>query len=364
MAQKGGLTLSDMTQFGRQAVKVVAILFVVMIVGRFAIQSFVAFWKALNPPTPPPPTVGFGMLPGIRFPNTPESKVPTSYSLQLPRGTFPAYGDRAKVFFMPSRSLGLLSDENARQFAAEYGFVFEPTVLTSRLYRWQRSSPLETTLQLDIQTYQMRLTTNFLNRSDLLLGSVVPEQLRAEQIVKNFINSGDIGDETIATNSAQTSYLRLEGTQLVDALSYSDADYVKVSLNRYPVDGLYEMYTPDGTGIIEAIVAGGLAGNNSIVDFVSNFQSIDASVVHTYPIRTAAQAWSIMQAGEGYVARHNATGEAVIRSVVLGYYDDFEPQQYLQPVYVFIGDNDFLGYVPAIDPRFIQSAESANSLPQ
>jgi hypothetical protein len=358
MAQKGGLTLSDMTQFGRQAVKVIAILFVVMIVGRFAIQSFVAFWKALNPPTPPPPTVGFGMLPSIRFPDKAESELPTSYSLELAQGTFPTYGDRAKVFFMPSRSLGLLSDQTAREFAAKYGFVFEPTVLTSRLYRWQRSSPLETTLQLDIQTYQMRLTTNYLNRSDLLIESVVPEELRAEQIVKNFMNTGAIGDLTIATNSAETTYLRLQGSQLTEALSYSDADYVRVSLNRYPVDGTYRMFTPDGTGTIEAVVAGGLSGNNAIVDFVSNFHSIDRSVVHTYPIRTAAEAWSIMQAGEGYVARHSADGEAIIRSVELGYYDDFEPQQYLQPVYVFSGDDDFLGYVPAIDPRYIQSSDS------
>lgn len=358
MAQKGGLTLSDMTQFGRQAVKVVAILFVVMIVGRFAVQSFVAFWKAMNPPTPPPPTVGFGMLPAMRFPEKPEAELPTSYSLQLPRGTFPSYGDRAKVFFMPSTSLGLLSDQNAREFAAKYGFVFEPTILTTRLYRWQRSSPLETTLQLDIQTYQMRLTTNYLNRSDLLIGSVVPESLRAEQIVKSFVNTGGIGDQSIATNSAETTYLRLQGTQLVEALSYSDADYVRVALNRYPVDGFYEMYTPDGTGIIEAVVAGGLSGNNAVVDFVSNFKPVDNSVVHTYPIRTAAQAWSILQAGEGYVARHSSSGEAVIRSVALGYYDDFEPQTYLQPIYVFIGDDDFLGYVPAIDPRFIQAADS------
>jgi hypothetical protein len=358
MAQKGGLTLTDVTQFGRQAVKIVSIFFVVMIVGRFAIQSFVAFWKAMNPPTPPPPTVGFGMLPALRFPEKPKAEVPTSYSLQLPRGTFPSYGDRAKVFFMPSTSLGLLSDQRAREFAAKYGFVFEPTILTARLYRWQRSSPLETTLQLDIQTYQMRLTTNYLNRSDLLLRSVLPESSKAEQIVKNFMNVGGIGDKSIATNSAKTTYLRLQGTQLVEALSYSDADYVRVTLNRYPVDGTYEMFTPDGTGIIEAVVAGGLPGNNAVVDFVSNFKPVDSSVAHTYPIRTAAQAWSILQAGEGYVARHSSSGEAVIRSVTLGYYDDFEPQTYLQPIYVFTGDDDFLGYVPAIDPRFIQAASS------
>jgi hypothetical protein len=360
MAQNSGLTLSDMTQFGRQAVKVIAIVLVVLIVGRFAIQSFVSFWSQINPPAPTPPTVGFGLLPTLRFSENAQAKKPTAYNLQLPSGVLPSFGDRAKVFFMPSSSLGLLSDENARKFASNYGFVFEPTILSTRLYRWQRSTPLQTTLELDIQTYQMRLTTNYLSRPDLLINSTVPEKATAERILKSFLSSGNIADSTVATNSAETTYLKLQGTQLVEALSYSDADFVRVSLNRYPVDGQYQMYTPDGSGIIEAIISGGLSSTDAVVSFVSNFHPADKTAFHTYPLRTTTQAWNVLQAGEGYIARNTEPGEVVIRSVVLGYYDDFEPQSYLQPIYVFIGDNDFLGYVPAIDPEFTQHNTQAS----
>jgi len=37
----------------------------------------------------------------------------------------------------------------------------------------------------------------------------------------------------------------------------------------------------------------------------------------------------------------------------LGYFDDFQFQPYLQPIYVFAGDDDFLGYVPAISSEFV-----------
>jgi len=354
MATATGPTLTDMTQFGRQAVKVLGIGLVVMIVGRFALTSFVAFWKAINPPPPPPPTVGFGLLPQLRFSAQAEVANPTQYVLELPRGSFPDFGDRAKVFFMPLSSLSLLSDQNAKTLAAKHGFVFEPAVLSSRLYRWTKSTPLETTLQMDIQTLQLRLTTNYLNRPDLLLGTKVPEAAQAEQVVKTFLKVSGITDASIASSSAQASYLKLQGTELVDAVSYSDADFVQIYLNRYPIDGQFEMYTPDGTAIIKAIVAGGLTGNNSIVDLTSNFHPVDLTQVHTYPIRTPLEAWNILQAGEGYVARFEGQGKATIRGVTLGYYDDFEEQSYLQPIYVFFGDDSFLGYVPALDPRYIQ----------
>jgi hypothetical protein len=38
--------------------------------------------------------------------------------------------------------------------------------------------------------------------------------------------------------------------------------------------------------------------------------------------------------------------------VFLGYYDDFAEQEYLQPIYVFVGDDNFLGYVSAIEAGY------------
>jgi hypothetical protein len=40
----------------------------------------------------------------------------------------------------------------------------------------------------------------------------------------------------------------------------------------------------------------------------------------------------------------------------MGYYESSTYQQYYQPIYVFKGDGDFVGYVSAIDPRYILQA--------
>ena len=80
--------------------------------------------------------------------------------------------------------------------------------------------------------------------------------------------------------------------------------------------------------------------------------------MHTYPLRDPRTAWNIIKSGEGYIASYDGEGQAVIRTVKLGYYDDFEEQEYLQPVYVFEGDNDFIGYVSALDPQYVQSNQA------
>jgi hypothetical protein len=37
-----------------------------------------------------------------------------------------------------------------------------------------------------------------------------------------------------------------------------------------------------------------------------------------------------------------------VRQIELGYFDSFEPQTYAQPVFVFTGDDNFVGYVQAV----------------
>jgi hypothetical protein len=356
-AQPTRPTLTNITYLGRQAVKFGAIGLVVLIVGRTVIMTSITVWKALNPEPPPPPTVGFGLLPAQRFPTQLASEMPSSYSLETPTGTLPRFGDRAKVYFMPKSTLGLFADQNAREIAADYDFVFEPEVLSTRIYRWKKSQPLDTTLQLDVQTKQMQLTTNYLSRPDLIGQASLPDDFSAVDKVKSFLRKGNLLAPDIATVAGTIQYLRISGSELVEAVSFSDADFLQVDLQRTPIDNFYQFYTPKGTeGIVSAILTGALSGDSNIVQLYYNYQPIEYDQVHTYPLRSTQEAWQVLQAGQGYIANEGTSDTAIVRRVFLGYYDDFEEQSYLQPIFVFQGDDGFLGYVPAIDQRFVQPA--------
>lgn len=354
MAQKAtGTTLTQVTYVGRQAVKFGAIAIVVLMVGRITLNTAVSVWKAMNPEPPPPPTVGFGRLPAPRFPERVDITIPTTYVLETPNASFPDFGDRAKVFLMPQSSLGLLSDENAKKVAQTYDYLFEPEVQNIRVYRWTKSQPINSTLQVDIQSLAFTITTDYLSHPELLANPQLPDNFGAVALVKRFL-ARTVDADDVATAAGEIVYKKTLGGELDDAVSFSDADFIQVDLNRTPIDNQFRMFTPDGyKGVIHAILTGALAGEAGIVHFENNYHPVDYAQVHTYPLRAPRDAWQILRGGEGYVASYDGDGQAVIRSVQLGYYDDFEEQPYLQPVYVFEGDDDFVGYVSAIDPTYI-----------
>ena len=92
-----------------------------------------------------------------------------------------------------------------------------------------------------------------------------------------------------------------------------------------------------------------------MLELAYTYWPIDLSTSATYGLITSDQAWSLLQSGQGYIARYPTSGNTVtVRNIYLGYYDSYDPQTYLQPVFVFEGDNGFLAYVPAVAAPWTQ----------
>lgn len=346
--------LTYITEIGRKAVKYFAIGLVVLIVGRMLLTGLVTLWKIINPEPPPPPTVGFGKLPAIDFPLSKEKSRPKTYRLETANGKLPSFSDRAKVFFMPASAPSLLADQRAKEIAATYDFVFQPDILDERTYRWVRSSPLETSLTMDIQNLNFKLNTDFLTRPELIVNTLPPDKTSAIRTVKSFLDDADLLPDDMATASATTTYLKSLGSQLKTAVSVSDADFIKVDLNRGAIDDEFFIYTDEGeTGIVSAILTGVLESSQSIVQLQYYYHPADYEQIETYPLKDVRLAWQELQAGEGFVVKAGDSDEAVIREVALAYFDSYDEQPYLQPIYVFAGDDGFLAYVSAVSSTYV-----------
>jgi hypothetical protein len=355
--QDEGFTLTKVTKVGRNVVKYGLSALVLLMVGRVALTASIAFYNAMNPPPPPAPTEGFGGLPAIAFPAQSSDDKPASYRLETASGGLPNFGDRAKVFMMTKNSVNLLDAENAQDIAERYGFTSKPEIVSTRLYRWTKIQPLTTTFDYDIIDHNLTYTTDFLNRPELILEGDLPTNFDAEQQVKSFLGIGSLLPPDVASSSAEMKLLKAVGGQLKPAVAVSEANFVQVDLNRTPVDGIYKPYTEDGsTGSIHAIVSAGRSGN-SIVKLVRQIYPILYERAETYFLRSPQSAWARLQAGEGYVANKGTAEPAVIRTVELGYYESTTFQEYYQPIYVFKGDGDFIGYVSALDPGYILQSQ-------
>jgi len=351
-------TMTDATFFGRGLVKFGSIALVVMIVGRVLLTAAVAYWVATHPEPPPPPTAGFGKLPVLNFPVVDEIDKPQAYSLELPEGKFTEFGDRAKVFLMPKAPPNLLADQKVKALAGMYDFKSTPQILDSRTYRWSKSQPIEMNLQMDIQNTTFSLTSNFLSKPELLLNNELPENYEAVSTLKTLLSAADMLPEDVSTNSGKVTFLKAIGGSLQPAVSLSDADFLQVDLNRTLIDETYDFFGPDSNrGVISALLSGNLQGSVGIVELEYHYFPVDYAQMETYPIRTPEQAWSLISAGEGYIANPSTQATAIIRSAKIGYYEDPVEQEYLQPIYVFEGDGGFVGYVSAVDPRYITTPQ-------
>jgi hypothetical protein len=68
-----------------------------------------------------------------------------------------------------------------------------------------------------------------------------------------------------------------------------------------------------------------------------------------YPLKTGPEAWQDLNNGRAYIISSTpGVTDITIKKAFLAYYDPDIYQPYLQPVYVFIGQNNFVGFVPAV----------------
>lgn len=343
------ITLTQTAAVLRNVVKVGAFLIIFLMVGRVFFTSLVAYIKSLTPPKVAPPTVGFNQLPKIEFPS--QSELPESYRLETVGGQTPSFGDRAKVFFIPAAQPSLTAVDKAKKKAASMGYVFEPEIIDSREYRWTQTSPLLSTLQMDILTNTFTISTNWASHPELL---AIERSINASaqiDTVKSLLNKGGSLPTDVSSGPSKTRLVKSIGGQLTQADSISDADFVVVDLYRKLIDDKYSSVTVKGKeGPVHALVA----PDNTILELSAKIYPVEYQIVETYPLLSSEQAWLMLTRGQGYVAQKGTQATAVVRNISLAYLEPDKEVSFYRPVYVFEGDGGFIGYVDAIDPVWIQ----------
>ncbi len=343
--------LSDVAYLARAAIKYGAFFIVFIMIGRIVLNMSVSLYKALNPPKPPGPTYGFGgTLPELTFPSSKyEVK---SYTLQTKDGSLPNLGDQLPVYFMPVSKVNLFSLDRAKQIAATLGFVFPPEQVSTTVYRWKRTTPLPSVLEIDIVSEKFTMKTDWASDPNFLVNKTLPPQNSAINEIRNTLNSAGLLDRDIATGEARVSFLKASGSTYTSAVSFSEADFIQIDIFRFAIQNKYPVFRSDPSlGNARAIFSGSPVKEQRIVEMEFAHLPIEYDRFETYGLISTLDAWKALQAGKGYVAYLDTNiSDVVIRNVALAYYDADDAQNYLQPIYVFTGDNNFFGYVPAVAP--------------
>lgn len=346
--------LGETAIVARKAILYGGIGLVVLMVGRIILSASYAYWKSLNPDPPPPPDVKFGKLPKLVFPQ--KEVIPLQYTLETRTGRLPTdLPGQFKVFFMPIKKASLLAYDSAKGIANRLDFIQEPTKLSETEFRWDTSSPIPSSLTINIITGSFVLNKRWQDDPSYTSPTIYYNDTQALDRIYNLLSRIELLPEDIKNGTSTIVPLKADKDQIVSAVALAQAHFLQINLYRAPIDGVEVVAPRTDRGLISGILALQREDDRQFINLDYNYFPVDLETSAVYPLITVAQAWERMQNGGGYVAGVKpSTSLVTVRDIKLAYYDSEEPQQFMQPVYVFSGDNDFVGYVPALADAWVE----------
>lgn len=332
---------------------------ILSVVGYFILRIFwaiiIVLWFTIFPPQAAPPNHAFGKLPALKFPSTATASGQLTYQLETIQGSIPLASSSATVYLMPKASPNLLGLNKTEEFARQLQFDPTPIQESKNIYRFNDSEEPLRRMRYDIVSKNFIIRYAYERDAALFTEKNLPTQeaLQAEAI--NLLLSHNLYQDDLEEGPMTLAYLRLVGDQLVQTTSLSQSDAVRVNFYRKNIAQTPVVTPLPDEAPVSIIFSGAKKEKKRILQLAYTYWPVDYQIVATYPLKQSSQAWTELQEGKGYIVRYpkNST-TAIIRNAYVAYYDSFEPQTYLQPVFVFEGDNGFMAYVPAITSEWTE----------
>lgn len=322
------------------------------IIGLILIAVLVNIGNSLKetffPTPPPPPTVSFGKLPSITFPQNATAAAEFTYTLNTNSGTLPTFGDRATVYKLQQQQPTLLILPKLQTIATQVGFTDNPTTPSETTYQWTAATPFPMKLTINSLSLDFHMTADYIHNSNVIAATAIPTQSNAVQIATNYFSNAGIFPTDIDQTKTQTTLFSVTNGTLTPASSFSQAQIVRVDFYQQNVNNLPIYYPHPMNSPMYAIIASG-ANQAQIVEAEMVHKTILSDFNGTYPLKTTAQAFDDLKNGNAYIASYSGTGQTItIQNVFLAYYLGEDPEQYLMPIIVFQGNDNFYAYVSAI----------------
>ena len=334
---------------------------ILIIIGRFLLRGAVILYRRIFPAPPPKPTVAFGKLPVLPFPEKNKDRKFT-FSLELPEGKLPVLPQQEEVYFMPPFESNIAIVDDAKALANRLGFDPEGKPIVEsvpNVYVFQKRNGLST-LTMNIITGIFSINYN-INADPQVISGTPPAPDSAMSQASSYLHIGRLLSTELKDGRMTTEFLKLSGGIFSPVSSLSEADAIKVNVFRknYGKEGNISSITPDmPEANIWFVIAGGQ--RKEIIAAEYNHYPLDAGRKATYPLKTSESAFEQLKANKGFIPNAPAQDNIIIRRVYLGYYDPGQYAQYYQPVVVFEGDNNFFGFVPAVADDFYGEVEAQN----
>ena len=355
------MTLTEITYYSRKLLPVSIITILVIAIIGFGVQLLILYFNTQSQSSTTTVTAQLPISPifdRINAPTIPNARDPSAYQFTLDTFDGTANPEQAtsaaQVYFVPQKtaSFGFLSKIYLMAKATGFDTNITQHNLEDKIAVFEDGIR---TLRVDIRNFNFEFDYK-LTENDAL--SAAPESLNEQSIISaanTFLNSINRYPSDFSAGDTNVIYLafnpKTKEIITVDSIrgaNIAEVDYYLPDLNGYPV--VTSTYYNSPHFVMVLLNEGEL---NIIQSTIAYFdRSVDQ--VGMYPLKTPQQALEELQAGKGYVVSAPAPeGEVIIKKVFMGYYDPDVYQEYIQPVYVFLGEHEFVAYVTAVTKEYV-----------
>ncbi|MBI2614045.1 MAG: hypothetical protein HYW62_04715 [Candidatus Levybacteria bacterium] len=302
---------------------------------------------------PPPPTASFGKLLPIPFPV--KQKEAITYTLNTLTGFLPNFSDRAIVYKINPDQPTLLGLDKTREKVSNVDFTSQETQIAQDVYRWtDPGSDLQRRITINIFSSDFTVSSLFLTTPFLQTLTSSSEKDNAIDTAKSFLEDMSLFTEDLDEDKTKTSLYAVEAGILVPTSKIAGAKIIRVNFFQKDIDGLPIYYDKGVASTIDLFI--GKTSNGLKVISAAYFHKNTSNESSTYAIKSAATAFDELKQGKGFVASKSIdVVEVAIKKVSLGYYAGELEQEFLMPVVIFEGDNDFVAYVSAVRDEWINN---------
>lgn len=359
------MTLTELAYYLRRAVPFVVLSGIIVSILFVTVQIIILTRPQTTVTVAPTPTPAFGRLPGITMPHASALPQGVTYIMDTVEGVPLTATSSAHIYFVPKQTPNLGFREKTAVLAKALGFDEDSTV--SKLDNANDTYTLvdrSRRLIVDISTFNYIYSQDFDDESTRHLQTAsIPQDDLIITKAKDILRSLNRYPPELAQSSEVVSYIRYQeasGSAQASASIVSDPqDANMVGVDFFPpkISGI-DTVTEDYVGSANRVV---FIPHAREKDFVVKAQVavFDRSQDQgsPYPLKSGDVAFADLHAGKGYLIHSNSTNreQINIKKMYLAYLipDTYTP--YIQPVYVFVGEDDFVAYVPALDDRWVEA---------
>ncbi|MGB9883185.1 MAG: hypothetical protein ACPLRN_01575 [Microgenomates group bacterium] len=347
------MTLTEISYYSRKLAPLLLLFFLIFLIIFYSFKLFFFYLEVNKPKVQIVPSL-FGKIEAPYIKDATSSAF-FSYILDTVEGKPVTTTDSAKVFFLDKPTTKFGYREKIYLMAKTFGFDTE--LVKHKLVDNQAVFyDGEKKLEINIANFNFKYETKPKTESLIDSGTFIPSEKVIENKAIDFLKKVGRYPDELATGLTKIIYIQYDPTLNVynNVKSKKEANLVEVDFYRANID-IYPVVSPRFFNSQNFVIMEfDKDGNNQVIKAQIAFFEKSNSQFDIYPIKTAEVAWEEFQKGKGkVVAATYGQKQVVIKQIFLAYYDPDFYQSFLEPVYVFIGDNNFVGYLPAITSQYL-----------